>query len=446
MPRTLATFLALAFASNLTAQDAATTGSIISWEGSAFKDGDAFNVVATIGEKEVKLVWDGFAEPEFDFMDDKKKPHIQRDFLFKDKATVNAFRTISRRAEQCDAGEFGPIGQGVSIDVGVQSPPGKSRWDLHYFATPLHKMKARRLAGLPWELKELLIDQEVKTEVPPSSKFSERLRIFAGELEIYGVAFEALTEAAKEGRDLPVAELGKVFAPIPVDRYLAANPDNPENSEAIRGSLSIFEGVLAACLAPEHRSSLSGEDAGEGGVILFIDTCHGLEGLSFPLLRMAVQVPDCPVSLLSYESRAFLLHSLVGRRSLKGLDITDPCQLALSPEGELEIRQGEDDFAGSPETAARLEYLDRKNLSGVLLGLKAPPEKRIAMVTISSISLNRENRDHVKIDFFLDGKERVLEVNRIEGKWKPGKLWNKRDYYLIDNVYHNDTDFRSEDR
>jgi hypothetical protein len=444
MAKPLATIFALTLIGNLRAEDPVPATSVISWKGSAFKDGDAFNVTATIGGKEVRLVWDGFAAPEFDFMDDRENPKVLREYIVRDGPTVKAFGIISSSAEQCDAGLFGPIGQGVMIDSTVQSPPGKVRLNLSYFGTPLHKTKAQRFGQIPWDLKKFLVDPQAAKEVASASKFSGTLRSLAVELEAYGLAFKALSEASKTNQDLPVAALGSVFEPTSLNRYLEVNQDTPQASEAIRESLPIFESVLAACLAPEHRSSLCGEDAGEGGVILFIDTCHGLESQSFPLLKMAVRVPDCPVSLLSYEGRAFLLHFAVGWRSREGLDITDPCQLVLSDEGKLGIRQGEEDFGASPQALDRMEYLDRKNLRGVLLGLKAPPENRVAMVTISSISLNPDNREHAKIDFFLDGIERVLEVKKAGEKWKPGKLWNKGDYYLIDNVYHNDTDFRPE--
>lgn len=451
MAKPLATLLALTLLGNLHAEDPAPARSVITWEGSAFKDGDAFNVTATINEKEVQLVWDGFAAPEFDFMDDKENPRIRKEFLFKDEATVRAFRIIADQAEQCDIGFPMVIGQGVSTEVKVESPAGRPRQHLRYFGTTAEKLKAGIFEGLPWHLKEMLVDSKTETEIPQDSKFSQGLRAFAYQLDEYRRAFDALSEACENGSDLPLAELEKALAPTSLESFLRMRGNSGGVSGAIRNSLPALESILTASLHPSNRALLFGDDAG-AGVILNIGVCRGEEWVGFALLEMKVRLPDYKVRMLSYEGKAFLLHFILGRRSWEGMDVCHAFDLVLSPEGKLQIQGNETSGEGDPaspdasEISRRLKYLDEENICGSLLGLHAHPPKDIAMVQVLAIRVNRENPDRAKIDFRLNGEDRVMEMNRTDGAWKPGKLWKKQDYYLIDGAFHNDADFRPEGR
>lgn len=420
--------------------------SIISWQGSAYADGDAFNVTATIGEKEADLVWEGFAGQEFDFMDDKEKPRVRKEFVIKDEPTLKALRIIADQVGQCDAGFSGVIGQGVSVEATVESPRGKIRESLHYFATPSYKTKAGYFERIPWAAKELLVKPEVGKEIPRENKLSQGLRIFAGHLEAYEIAFESLSKASKAGGDLPLAELGKVWAPLSLEDYLKMEGKIAGDPKVIKESLPVFKAILEACLAPPYRALLCGEGAGGGGVILSIDKFHGAEWVSFPLLEMKVEMSDCPVRLLPHEAKAFLLHFLAGFRSFKGQELGDICQLVFSDERKLSISQIGGSFPRDPGFLSRLEYLNGKDLCSALLGPDAPPEKRVAIVTIPTISLHPQKPDRAKIDFWLGAEERVMEVNLTDGKWTPGKVWSKQAYYLIDGVFHNDADFRPEGR
>jgi len=453
MAKPLATIFALTLIGNLRAEDPAPATSIITWRGSAFKDGDAFNVTATIREKEVQLIWDGFASPEFDFMDDRENPKVRRGYIFKDEPTVKAFRIIADQAEQCDAGYPMVIGQGVSTEVEVESPPGRTRRHLRYFGTTVEKLKVGKLEEIPWDLKKALVDSKVEEEVHPDSKFSQGLRIFADQLDAYRIAFGALSKACENGAELPMTELEKVLSPLSLENCQRIYGSSVREPEAIRKSLPLFQSILAACFTPSNRALLCGEGKGSAGSLLNIGVCRSEQGVSFPILKMDVEVPDYRVRMFSYEEEAFLLHFILGRRSWEFWDACNAFHLVPSHEGKLQIQkserysESEDSTPDSPEINRRLEYLNERNICGVLLGLPdTQPGKDIAMVQIFAIGINGKNPDQAKVDFLLDGKEKVLEVSRAHGEWKPGKLWNKQDYYLIDGVFHNDAGFRPEGR
>ena len=129
--------------------------------------------------------------------------------------------------------------------------------------------------------------------------------------------------------------------------------------------------------------------------------------------------------------------------------IGDVCRLDFSADGKLRIlSEGRRSYGGfdygfltEDETKTRLDYLNDRGIGSLLLGKQASDHTPV-MVRIESIRIHPENEDRAKISFSQAGDDHVVEMTKREGHWNPGKTWDARDYYTIDGVYHNDTDFR----
>lgn len=433
----LAAFLCLGLLGPLRSAEDLPVITTITWQGTAHSEGDAYNLIAVIGEKEARFVWNGLMEPGFPAMDEKLNPMIRREYFFRDQETVEALRIIADQAEQCEVCSLELVCGGIGTKAMVQSPPGKIQRSFSCFSGPDYKIKSRRFQEIPWDLKDKLIYPNAGEEVPHDSEFSKGLRSLGDHLDVYGKALAALTEAYQAGRDLPRAELEKVLIPISLESYLEIDQSSANEAAAIRRCHPVFESILSASMEPTHRALLFGEGEGEGGLILDIAQCQSGDWVQHPLLKMKVTAPDRPVGILSDEGKAFLLHFIMGIRSDKVRDATEVCELIVSKEGKLEIRQENQAFPGFPgfpelpvlpDTPARLEYLNEKNLWGLLLGLNARPVKRVATVKIEAVTLNPANEDQARIDFWRAGEHHILEMNRTDKGWKPGKLWDWADY------------------
>ena len=423
----------------------------VEWLGSAYKDGDAFRVTAVIGAKEVALTWDGFAEPQFDFMDEADKKRIQKDFQFHDPATVEAFQSIARYSNWADIGHPMALGQGVSIGVTVKNGQGRVLREMSYFGTQPQYLNARRLQRIPWELKKLVAAQNA---ADAKSGFTTSIRNFGTDLAVCGSQLKAIRQAYHMKDRFPRAELSRAAQVLSYadfkKRHGTEWSPSVKDVEEVAG---VVGAALKDCLDPSRRMALFGKDSAGGGCLVQIDLMASgdqFSGDSVTEAKLPVGSESPHYRVISGRVEELLLRFVAAGETMGWAPAPVSCQL-IWRDGKLEVVEGALWFNRHPfelgqEMKQRLDWLNKEDaMPGLAAGLKGGSESLLGLVRFSAIRLHPEDPGRIKFDYDYQGESFVVEARLIDGEWTPGKRWDKEDYYRVNNVFHNSSDFRPDD-
>lgn len=253
-----------------------TPAQLIRWTDSIYGGGNKFMVTAGIFPDRVELHWDGFAGDAMEFTPDRKlktPERVTKDYLFTDKGTVEAFRTLAIEAEQCNPGLSGD--NGMSTEVVVEMPSGKQMQRMRSYARPPQVLKANRFGAIPFLVKDL-VRGPTPREVPEENFFSRNLRDFAGDLSRSAVCLGKLESAYQARGELPLVDLEALRVPLTVGRALSIEGYKPGAAKSTVDLLATVEAVLADGLGPVHRAAFvsAGEEWGEGGILLAVEKAN----------------------------------------------------------------------------------------------------------------------------------------------------------------------------
>lgn len=435
---------------------------VIRWTGSAYADGDAFRLTAGIFLAKVELHWDGFAGDSFEFLDDREQQapiRVKKDYLLTDAATVQAFKTLAVQGEQCDPGNSSVIGQGISTHVVVESPPGTTKEEMSFFATPARLVKPNRLESIPFQVKDL-VRKEVPQGIPAENSFAASIRDLAADLSRFAVCRDKLLASYKAKGDLPVEEMEALRVPVELKRAFARRGRNlpKEDEENSRKLLSVTKALLRDCLGPAQRARFTGagEGRGEGGIVFAIEegvyADNGKGAAIYPeCLSVQIGTEEQPLAHLPKELEDVLLRFLGDpaiekseKATTFGLGALEVYRLGINGQGRLELElasqwskwdEGTEGHGASlatsltqPELQSRLEYLNSKGIVRFLLGREAPEGKVPALVRIGSLMIHGEGLSHARIEHDQDDARRVDEIHLVEGKWMPIKSRTWEEY------------------
>jgi hypothetical protein len=423
---------------------------VIRWTGSAYEEGDAFTVIAEIFPSRVELHWDGFGGDTFEFMDDpqqKAPPRVKKDHSIKDEATVQAFKTIVAQVEQCNPGESGALGQGVSTRAAVESPPGKAVKEMYFFATPFSFVKPRRFESIPLQMRNL-VNKELPELIPAENPFATSIRDLAADLSRFAVCRDKLLAAYKAKDELPLPEMEALRLPVSLNRALSHRrvTTAKEDQESSRKLLAATKAVLRDCSGPVQRVRFtdSGEGRGEGGIVVALTEVRldpnfvwGNEAIPPECISVELGTEGQPLAQLPKELEDLLVDFLgapaLGANayaSRAGFCPMQIYQVGITRQGMLELgltREGRA-MGGAAENAeslaaslnqaelkARLEYL-------FLLVHEVAGGKIPALVRIESLEFKDKEAKQAKIRFLQDGRDNVAEVHLVDSKWMPVKF------------------------
>lgn len=439
------------------AKDKETATQVIRWTGSAYKDGDAFILTAEIFPSRVELHWDGFRGTVFAFLDDKQQetpPRVKREYIFKDEATVKAFGTLAAEAEQCNPGPLMVMGQGVSTEVVVESPPGKAVQSMIFFATPSHLLKANRFEEIPFQVREA--KEGAALELPAEDPFARSIRNLAAELSRSRDCLAKL-EAAYQGHgELPLAEMEALRAPVPMAQALAFRGRSTKGAESSGKLVATAEALLADCFGPVHRARFlaAGEGQGEGGVLVTLEGPIESGGaIPHECLPVKLGKAERPPTILQADLEEVLLRFIVGSvwskdtnalklemtpASTYALRFSDQGGLALGLSEYVELFRSLNPKFGSidatledPGLRARLEYLNSKGIVRFLLAGEVEQGKPPAWVKIEELKFHPgAQRTWARFQFRRDGIRQVAEVDQVDGRWVPMKVQGWKEYQI----------------
>lgn len=426
----------------------------IRWIGSAYDKGDAFKVEAQIRENSVDLTWDGFSGDTFDFMSDKEKPRTNKTFSFDKPNTVAAFRVIAEQSGQGDIGGPSAIGQGVSVEMIVTDGSNKLVTETSYFATPANEFIANKFAYIPWSIKGMMTGNDKDAE---EEMFCQSIESFALDLSTYGSVLTSIENAYVNGAKLPNEMLKEFACPQTYEQYQQTyGPIHGLEKKSAHKMLKIIGSSMRDCFKAPNRVSLLGAANPTAYTIVVVDKFGMGWGAEMPSVKLADEYLSADFNIISTRSERLLLDFISGSEGISKnavplqiagrLDINDTGELAISASyygslisnGKIELR---------PEMSKRLGWLNDNNISR-LFSIKrgAEEQKNLEWLRFNSIQLHPHDDNRVKFDYAMGGKAFVIEAHLVNGNWSLGKRWNRENYYSIEGVYHNDSDFRPDNK
>ncbi len=166
-------------------------------------------------------------------------------------------------------------------------------------------------------------------------------------------------------------------------------------------------------------------------------------GVMIPGLALPEEVPARGVSLMSKRVEDLLLEFVAGSWG-RDYPVHRSHRFETDEAGLLVISENERFFRGEidwPGWEARLEWL---NGEGILPILGDTNADSLMMLGIRSVIFHPDDIHRVKVDYSIGTEDYVIEARRENGVWIPRERWSREDYYLIDGVFHNSSDFRPE--
>lgn len=431
----------------------------ITWVGSAFKQGDAFTVTANIFKDKADIHWKGYKDNRFDFMSEKKKEMFEKSFTLDDEKSVTAFSNIARYGELCDDGENGYIGQGVSTDVTIRTKGSDQVKSMSYFVIDANEPLAKMMRGIPQRVKAAVGDGKARLDTRPLKASVKRLS--KSILQIQKVA-DLLQKAYLEDKPLPAKELGEIL------RYPSREDITKQTGDAKEALLFATEAelLLSALLTKGSWKAIIGTKPSPQALLLELkDIEYGSEWRMGGMLpfHMDLSEKNLPATLISKRGKELLLSFIIGSRYKRTYSkyaiserVGDAYSLGFNKNGLLTViaasRRSEIKdpplltFLEEPEVMARLRYLNRNGIIDFLF-LKIDRTSQAPPMTLAleTITISSPGKDLAKISYFLGNDWKIIGLQKIDGKWQAGRVWDWHDYHKTEDAFSHGEVFRTND-